>query len=110
MIAAANTKITILRGTQVDAFGDTVDSDVAVYSDIQAAITESNRRVYLPAEKASRVVRAYACRVGYEVDLRKDDRIRDQLSGTVYVVTELNEPLRVAGTLPDRVATLSRTT
>jgi hypothetical protein len=108
--AAANTTITILRGTELDAFGDEVDSQVAAHTGVLAAIAEVGRRVFLPAENAYRVVRAYQCRVGFEADLRKDDRVRDEQSGTVYLVTELSDPLPLNGALGDRVATLSRTT
>lgn len=110
MKTRANTLVTILRGTETNAFADEIDSDVAAYTDVPAAILEAGRRVYLPAEGARRVVRGYTCRVGSGVDLRKDDRIRDQSTGQVYLVTELSDPQPIGGHRPDRVATLSRTT
>lgn len=110
MIGAANTRASILRGTETDSYGDEVDSNVVVYTDVPMSIIERNRRVYLPAEGATRVIRSYSAQCGYEVDLRKDDRIRDQGTGIVYQVIEISDPTGILGVKPDRVVALSRTT
>ena len=109
MKAAANCTVTILRGTEVNEFDDEVDSDVAVRSRIPASILEQTRRVYLPAEAAYRIVRSYAGGVGAEVDIKKDDRLRDEQTGVVYLVTDLADSRSPAHT-PDKVLSLSRTT
>lgn len=109
MRGSANTKITILRGTETDSYGDTVDSDVAVYTGVVASILSSSRRTYLPAEGAVRVIHSYAGRCGAEVDLRKDDRVRDERTGVVYLVTDLVDGSVIAGMQPDKSFTLSRT-
>lgn len=116
MKARANVRIDILRGTVTDAYGDSVDDNTSAAASgsdrigILASILEQGKRVYLPAEGAFRVVRAYFLRVGAEVDLRKDDRIR--WDGDIWVITELSEPdgFALGGIAPDWVATISRTT
>lgn len=108
MRAAANTTISILRGTEQDGYGDEVDSDTPLYTGVAASILGSSRRVYLPAEGATRVIHSYSGRCGAEVDLRKDDRVRDERSGTIYLVTELADQTSLV-MQPDRVFTLSRT-
>lgn len=108
MKAAANCKVTILRGTEANQYNDLVDSDVAVRTGIPASILEQGRRVYLPAEAAFRIIRSYAGRVGAEVDIQKDDRLRDERTGVVYLVTDLADSRSPAHT-PDKVLVLSRT-
>lgn len=108
MRGAANTTISILRGTEQDGYGDEVDSQTPVYTGVVASILGSSRRVYLPAESATRVIHTYTGRCGAEVDLRKDDRVRDERNGRVYLVTELaDSPSLVMQ--PDLVFNLSRT-
>lgn len=109
MRGSANTKITILRGTEQDGYGDEVDSDAPIYTGVVASIISSTKRVYLPAEGATRVVHSYSGRCGAEVDLRKDDRVKDELTGVVYLVTELTDSTVLAGMKPDHTFTLSRT-
>lgn len=108
MRGKATTKVTILRGTETNSFGDEVDSDVTVHTGVRAAIAERNRRVYLPAEGATRVVRAYSGQVGYETDIRKGDRLRDERTNVVYLVLEISEPVNPANQ-PDYELELSRT-
>lgn len=109
MLGVATHRVSILRGTETDQYDDEVDSTVPVHTDVLIGFLEVDRRVYLPAEQATRVVRSYEAQVGWEVDLRKDDRIQ-LADGTVYLVTELSEPTGILGVRPDRVAILSRTT
>lgn len=108
MKAAANCTVSILRGTETNEFDDLVDSDAAVRAGIPASILEQNRRVYLPAEAAYRIIRSYAGRIGAEVDIRKDDRLRDERTGAVYLVTDLADSRSPVHT-PDKVLVLSRT-
>ena len=110
MIARANTTVAILRGTTTNAYGDTVDVDTAVATGIQASILERNRRTYLAAEAAYRVIRTYTGRVTAGTDVRKGDRLRDEGNSQVYLVTDLNStPGSVGGLRPDVVLELSRT-
>lgn len=109
MKGTANCTISILRATETDGWGDTVDSEVPIYSGVRCSLVEQTRRTYLPAEQATRVIRSYAGRVGAGTDLRKDDRIRDERTGVVYLVLELGDPLS-AVMMPDITFTASRTT
>ena len=109
MRARATTTVTIRRGTETNAYNDTVDSTAAVHTGVIAAIAEHSRRVYLPSEQASRVVRSYSARFPPTTDLRKLDRILDERTGAIYLVTEIHQPDSPAITL-DVAAELSRTT
>ena len=108
MRGKATTTVSILRGSEVNEFEDEVDANITVQTGIVAAIAERTRRVFLPAEGAFRVVRAYVGQVGREVDIRKLDRLRDERSGAVYLVLEISEPVNPANQ-PDYELELSRT-
>lgn len=107
--AAATCRVSILRGTETNGYGDTVDSETAVRSGVPCSLIEQTRRVYLPDEGATRIIRSYAGRVGPETDLRKDDRIRNERNGRTYLVTDLGDP-ESAALDPDITFTASRTT
>ena len=108
MRAPANDRVRILRGTTTNAFGDEVDADLALVGVFPARIIEGTRRVYLPAEGGTRVIRTYNARVGAEVDIRKGDRLESVRSPRKYLVTEIADPL--SGIMkPDIVLVLSRT-
>lgn len=110
MRARATTTVTILRGDTTNAWADAVsDNTTPVASGIVAAIHEQSRRTYLPAEQAFRIIRTYTGRLPTECGLQKLDRIRDDRTGTIYLVTELHRPDNPAITL-DLSVELSRTT
>jgi hypothetical protein len=106
----ATTKVSILRGTDTNEFEDEVDDNnvIPAASGVVAAIAERTRRVYLPSEGATRVVRTYSGQIGHEVDIRKGDRLRDENTSVVYLVEEISEPVNPANQ-PDYELQLSRT-
>lgn len=109
MIARANTRISILRGTTTDDYGDEVDTATPVRADIPASLLQLARRTYLPAEGATRVVSDATCRVTAGTDVLKSDRIKDQLTGRIYTITELNVDPGSPAHRPDIVMRLSDT-
>lgn len=109
VIARANTTVSILRGTSTDSYGDEVDEQTAVARNVLCALEESSRRTYLPAEQATRVVRSYSARLSPTASVQKGDRLRDERTGVVYVITDLMDP-RSAHHTPDIHVELSRTT
>lgn len=109
MRARATTTVSILRGTETNAYNDTVDTTAAIHTGVIAAIMERDRRVYLPAEQAVRVIRTYSARFPPNVDLQKLDRVKDERTGVIYLVTEIRQPASPALML-DVAADLSRTT
>jgi hypothetical protein len=112
VIARANTRVTILRGTTTNAHGDTVDGTSAAsaaLTSLPASLIEVNRRTYLPAEGATRVVRTHVCRLTSGTDVRKDDRIQDA-AGAIYQIVDLNASPGSPAHRPDIVIQLSKTT
>jgi hypothetical protein len=82
----ANTVISILRGTVIDAYGDEADADTEVASGIPASILQRPVTGGRPVSGRADTERTYALRVWRPVDLRQDDRVKDR-RGRIYVVT-----------------------
>jgi hypothetical protein len=101
--------VTVLRGSETNAFDDVVDSDTAVYTGVLVAITESSRRTYLPAEGATRVIRSYIGYATSSTDIQKGDRLRSEKNSAVYLVVDLSAPSSAALD-PDLRFELSKTT
>jgi hypothetical protein len=85
----ANTTITVLRGTGTDGYGDPVDLDATVYSRIPASILEATSNRRRPVEGRTDNAKTQICRIFRPtIELRRDDRIRDDRSGAVYTVDD----------------------
>jgi hypothetical protein len=92
----ATTRVTILRGTSTDLFGDTVDTDTEAgteaQTDIPASLIEQTRTSRGPASGTPRVVRSAIARLPAGTDVTADDRIRDERTGRTYSVDQVNQP------------------
>lgn len=86
MIATPTTRVDVLRGTTTNDFGDEVDADTVVLSDIPASIIERSQRVHEPKDGEDRIVRVLKGRVPYGTGVAKGDRLRDRNSDAVYVI------------------------
>ena len=82
----ATTTITVLRGTATDRYGDEVDTETVVATRIPASILERPVQGARPASGRKDTQRGYALRVWGAVDVRQDDRIRDERTGLTFVV------------------------
>lgn len=86
MQAIATTRISILRGTTTDAYGDEQDTDTPIATGIPASLTEQSRRVTTRDDPTPRIVRYAIARVGAGTDVTDQDRVRDERTGAVYIV------------------------
>lgn len=86
MQAIATTRLTVLRGTTTDAFGDEVDTNAPVATGIPASLTEQTRRVTTRDDPTPRIVRSAIARVAPGTDVTDQDRVRDERTGAVYIV------------------------
>lgn len=93
----ASTTVSILRGTTTDRFGDEADTDTVIASGVPASILERPATGARPASGRKDTPRGYAMRVWNSVDLRQDDRVRDERTGLVYVVLTLAPSTNIAG-------------
>jgi hypothetical protein len=81
------TTVTVLRGTAADRYGDEIDTDTVVATRVCASLLEKPVTGARPASGRKDTPRGYTLRVWNNVDVRQDDRIRDERTNYVYVVT-----------------------
>jgi hypothetical protein len=97
--ARANTRITILRGSTSDSFGDPKDLPKTILTGVTASIIERNKTTTNPDDGNIRTVRTYTCRIPAGTPLRTGDRIKDEKTGAIYVFdsfTTATNPVRGA--------------
>lgn len=88
----ANTTVTILRGSEVDEYGDEVDDDTEVATGVRASLLERTVTDLDRNTGGTRQLRRVTGRVGTQVDVREGDRIRDEQTGDIYAVDTLTKP------------------
>lgn len=88
----ANTVATVWRGTTMDAYGDPVDTQTVVHSNVRMSIIEQARRVFVPADNQDRVIRYTRGRAPSNIEIREGDRIRDTLNSLTYIVEAVVNP------------------
>ncbi|MFD9223813.1 hypothetical protein ACFWDI_28370 [Streptomyces sp. NPDC060064] len=109
MRALANTKVSVLTGTSTDEWGDTVDGATVSASAIPASLIEKSRLVTTPEQSTPRVIRYTIARLPSNTTVGAEDRIRDDVTGTVYAITSVTAPSGVGHT-PDLRLDLKRVT
>lgn len=96
MYAFPTTTVTVLRGSTTDAFGDAVAADTVAASAMPFSLLEQRRNTYIATENRVEQVRYFTGRAPGDADIRISDRIRDELTGTVYfvdTVTRVGSPV-----------------
>ncbi len=109
MQAIATTRVSILRGTTTDVWGDGQDTDTAVYTGIPASLIEQSRRVTTRDDPTPRIVRYAVARVPADTDVTDQDRLRDERTGATYIVDSVSAMTNPAIAV-DRRLDLRRTT
>lgn len=105
MMSRATTKVDVYRDsddTDVDAWGDEVETGVAVTTGIPASILlRSSRPMEADGDTPQPKGRNYVGRVGYGADVREGDRLRD-VNGAWFAVAGVTDPPSLPGVRPDR--------
>lgn len=89
MTALATTRVSVLRGTTTDVFGDEIDASTVRASGIPASLIEASRQAQQPVTGTPRIIRSHVCRVPPGTDVTEDDRIRDDMTSEVYIVVSV---------------------
>ena len=120
MYALANTTVTILRGTSLDAEGDVIDFGTAIATGVPAFISSPAQSpfrpmilgttVYEPAAEMPSTVREILCVLPGGTDVTNEDQVFDEVENITYAVMLVTQGGRVAGLLPDLQLTLYHVT
>lgn len=89
MNLVGNTWVSILRGTATNYAGDEIDTDTVIASRIPATLTERQRGTTQPVDGMSRTVRQATLRVKAGTDVRTNDRILDERTNDIYMISEV---------------------
>lgn len=92
----ATTTVSILRGTSQDQWGYEQDSDAIFKSGIPMAITARNKTVVEDNSSTPKTVRWYVGRANPDLDVTKDDRIKDERTGDIYSVSAVTRSTSLA--------------
>lgn len=89
MISRANTTVTIYRGQAADDWGDNMDQDTIVATGVRASIIEQT--VYARPEVTTqpRSFHYAKMRVTYGTDVRVADRIKDEKTNDIWLITSI---------------------
>jgi hypothetical protein len=110
MYVLATCTASIYRGSNLDDYGDLKpDNGPAgrVATNVIASIVERDSHMWDQATTSPRVVRVVEGRVPSTVDVRVEDRVRDDTHGEWFWVENVTRP-RTAGKVPDTVLDLRR--
>lgn len=89
--------VDILRGETTDGYGDAVETDTPIATDVPMSITETSRRIWLPAESRTTRVRMFTGRARPQVDVQEGDRLRDTVTASIYLVEAVSRPASPIG-------------
>ena len=92
MIAVPTTTVTILGGQTESDYGDPMDSDTVIATDIPAAIVEGRQIIATESDLQARVVRYYTGRVPNGTAIDDSQKIRDERTGEVYSIDNVTAP------------------
>jgi hypothetical protein len=107
MMELANTRLTIMRGTAANAYGDLTDVGAPIYSGIPAAINESSKTVFDAATQRPQTIRTSTCVVAGWVDVLTSDTLLDEGSGNYYMIEDIQrQPTGPTGITPTKILTL----
>lgn len=112
MSLSATTTVSVLRGTARDAYeeyGDGVDTDEVIASQVPASILELPAIGGRRASGRAETPRRYTLRLWRVLELREDDRIRDEGTDELFYVTIAVKPRGHVGLASTR-AELQRVT
>lgn len=104
------TRVDVLRGSSTNEYGDEVDADTVVASNVPAAVTEgitvtglSGQVTYQPNSMRAGVVEEFTIRFRPDAGITENDRLLDKRTGAVYQVRAVFSPQAVVGLADQRV-------
>lgn len=107
MMELANTRLTIMRGTAANDYGDLTDVGTPIYSGIPAAINESSKTVFDAATQRPQTIRTSTCVVPGWTDVLTTDTLLDETTQNYYMIEDIQrQPTGPTGIAPEKILTL----
>lgn len=110
MREVANCTISLLRGTDVDAWGSLRDSGEPYMQGVPAFLAETSKTAYDRATQTPRTIRSTTCVVPDFIGVVNTDQILDESTGSKYAIEDIVRPPTLMGAPVDIVLTLRRIT
>ncbi|MFE4671113.1 hypothetical protein [Streptomyces sp. NPDC056723] len=104
----ATTRVSILGGSSEDEFGDEIDGTTVLAAAIPASLIESTRTAMEPVTGTPRIIRTHICRLPPGTTVDETKRIKDEVTGEIYIVVAVTKNTNPVLTQPLR-ADLKRT-
>ena len=105
------TRVTVLRGTGTDLWGDPTDTATAIATGVPAYVTAGSangapggQQSGRPVDGQGGVLEAFTVRLRPRVDVLEQDRLVDERTTAVYQVTDVFNPSGPAGLADVRVS------
>lgn len=107
MIGLATGRFTILRGTSsTNEYGDEVQTDGVLKTKVLGSVIEKSRQNFDPQSSRIVTLRTLTGRFGHGTDIQDGDRVKDEKTGTVYLVNSVSHSTALVNK-PDVVVDLS---
>lgn len=94
MYALASNLVSVVRGTTLNAYGDTVDDPdnaQVIASGIPAQIVVTSSRAYDNTSQQIRVIQSIAGAVQSDTDIVESDQLVDDQTGATYIVESVTQ-------------------
>jgi hypothetical protein len=101
----ATTTLTVMRGTNVNEWGDRTNVGIPLYEGIPAGLVESAKQVFDRASQRHQVVRTTTCVVPDWADILSTDTLMDETTGNYYMIESVTMQPSL-GLPPDKLLTL----
>lgn len=98
------TTVTVLTESETeDEFGDPVDSYKAVRKGVKAHIWEDAKTAFNPSDSRVQTVRTLKGLVADSKPLKKNDRLRDENTDAIYMITHVRLMSSLFSSAPQQV-------
>jgi len=105
MMELANTTLSVLRGTTVNAYGDKTNVGDPLYTGIPAALVESSKQSFDRASQRFQTIRTSTCVVPEWADIIDTDTLIDETTGNAYMIESVTRQPTL-GPPPDKILIL----
>lgn len=90
MMGIATGRYSIIRGeSTLNDYGDEVETDTVIRESVQGSVIERSRTNFDPESGRIATLRQLTGRFAHGTDIKDGDRIKDEESGKVYLVTSV---------------------